>query len=194
MNIFWIFLVIAVGMWILGSVLRNASQEKRPPQDRSGGAARRPSSDLDRFLEEARRRRGEDSNPTVSETVQAVERRPQEKKPQQRRQQRPPNQQPRRPRQAPATVIPVVLAEIRSTAFVEPISPLTAPAAILATGIGSAAPPIPVVNRSGTSVAPALAKVIALLRSMEGLRSAVVLNEIFGAPRCRRAGGRHGRH
>src|SRR5947209_18888250 len=60
-----IFLIplIAMGVWLLGTIFRNAEEERarmarRPPGD--GGVRvpqRRPVTDLDRFLEEARRRR-----------------------------------------------------------------------------------------------------------------------------------------
>src|SRR5436309_830911 len=60
-----IFLIplIAMGVWLLGTIFRNAEEERarmarRPPGE--GGLRvpqRRPVTDLDRFLEEARRRR-----------------------------------------------------------------------------------------------------------------------------------------
>src|SRR5436190_7348054 len=55
-----LILLVPVGVWVLSTLLRG--EEKQPPRGRTpaGGphpAQRRPVTDLDRFLEEARRRR-----------------------------------------------------------------------------------------------------------------------------------------
>jgi hypothetical protein len=67
--------LIALGVWLLGTLFRNAEEEKQKSRNRrasgEGGARvppRRPVTDLDRFLEEARRRRegGDNRQPAAN--------------------------------------------------------------------------------------------------------------------------------
>src|SRR5213082_3429199 len=53
-----VVIVIAVAVFVIGSMVRGKEEEQQGDRGRAGGKqTRRPGSDLDRFLEEARRRR-----------------------------------------------------------------------------------------------------------------------------------------
>src|SRR5947209_4681140 len=71
--------LIAVGVWLLGTIFRGVEEERqkaRPRRPGEGGPMRRPVTDLDRFLEEARRRREaaeERSNPQGPVWAQILE-------------------------------------------------------------------------------------------------------------------------
>jgi hypothetical protein len=65
-----IFIVVGVGVWILVTVFRKAEEERLKNLPRPGaadrGPGRRPATDLDRFLEESRRRREAGERPPAA--------------------------------------------------------------------------------------------------------------------------------
>jgi hypothetical protein len=202
--------LIALGVWILGTLFRpeedeRAKQRRRGPLE--GGARlppRRPVTDLDRFLEEARRRRetaerGRSASPpaeTAPEPQQRVARPP-------LLQDRPSREPPRRPRPAPSTPsrrpaaeVPVALPVARPvtipvpepsipTAVVVPIAePIPPPADAAEVSPAGVHPDAP--HKRSPVLTPVLAQVAALLRSPQSAGAALVLREIFDQPLCRR--------
>jgi hypothetical protein len=176
----WEFLIvpiIAVAVWIIGTLIRGAEQAKGPQE----AARRKPEgvTDLDRFLREVHRRR------RAEERAQERPRRTE------REEEEPPTERPREP--APRAKwttprqeeVPVVLP-------VEEVVP-AAPVAAAPVLRVLEAPPLPDLP-SEKSVRPlprrpepaARVGLRGLLRSPEGLRTAMVLQEVLGPPLSRR--------
>ena len=190
----WAVVIIAVVVWVLSNLLRGASEDQRRKRDRPGGEreGRRPrvATDLDRFLDEARRRRvaGPEAKPPVARAVEVSEARPVPRRPI-----RPPVAPP-----PPKVIIrdvvpaarPVLARPALSARLAAPAEPIleVIPVASTAAARRPEAPPAPatVVTRPQAVVPPALRQVVSLLRSSQGLRTAVVLNQVFGPPLCRR--------
>ena len=104
-----IFIVVGVGVWILVTVFRKAEEERQKNLPRQGGArgpVRRSGTDLDRFLDEARRRRdaGERPQPAPNAPWAVPVAKPAPRR--SRDIQRPPA--PRRAGEAPAAFVPSV--------------------------------------------------------------------------------------
>jgi hypothetical protein len=180
MNHIWLIPVIAVGVWLLAALIRGATLKGKamPPEpDPQGRPRRRPSStEIDRFLEEVRRRqqaqrrrRDEDEAPEVQPVF--VEPSPRPLPPPVRR----PSQAPRpRINVEPLVVQPVVVSEVIPMAL--PAEPRRA----------TTIAPAPTVESTPQKVPGHLTELHRLLRSPQGLRAALVVNEILGPPRCRR--------
>jgi hypothetical protein len=208
-----IFTIVGVGVWILVSVFRKAEEERqrnlpRPmPRGPNRGPGQRPMTDLDRFLEEARRRRDQGQRPAQTiEIPQALpvnraprpprepRRQPAASRPPERRSEYAPtvrrSASERRPETIPAPPVgpakPVpaeaVLVEVVSEDEKARLSGL--PAVI------QALPP-PVAPLGGVlahrvrRVSPVVAQLPALLRNPQTTAAAFVLREIFGPPVCR---------
>ena len=94
-----IFTLVGVGVWILVSVFRKAEEERQRNLPRPAargpnrGPGQRPMTDLDRFLEEARRRRDQGQRP--AQTIEIAEAVPVKRAP---RPPREPRRQPAAPR------------------------------------------------------------------------------------------------
>jgi hypothetical protein len=163
--------VIAVAVWIIGTLIRSAEQAKGP----EGAPRRQPEqvTDLDRFLREVNRRRQARQPRDEEEPTARVERR----------------EPPRRPAPPPPPpeVIPVVLP-VAEVVVAQP-----APAApTLRVHEAPALPELPA-DKSARPLperpeSAALASLRKLLRSRDGLRTAVVLQEVLGPPLSRRRG------
>jgi hypothetical protein len=193
----WLIILIPVAVSILSLLFRSAKEEPRRngrprpnPQDvPSGRPPRRSVSDIDQFLEEINRRRREAAEKRKSgePVVVAV-----------------PAPPPVRPRPAPPVLRPArrVERERQPPRIREPLPPperiiITeavplppSPAAPEWQPPPPAEPRHPPQGAKPTVVNPALAQVLPLLRSPQGLRSAIVLREIFDRPLCQR--GRQG--
>ena len=202
--------LIALAVWILQYIFRgpeenNKQQPGRPrpaaaPQRPAGPRPRRPVTDLDRYLEETRRRRvqGEDRPPPIevaperSARDEALER-------ERRRVAAPKPPPPPPPRVVPVppqrTLQPIaeplrpVVAEIVPVAVPvqSPINARTEQAATMR-GAELAAPQVDSRRREERRVAatPVQKELARLLRAPQGLAAALVLQEIFGEPLCRR--------
>jgi len=167
----WEFIIvpiIAVAVWIIGTLIRGAEKAQGP----NGAPPRRGErvTDLDRFLREIHRRR------------QAEERT--EEPPQRAERRREPEPPPVR-RAPPREEIPVVLP-VQEVIAAEPVAPAPALRVL-------EAPPLPAVpfDRSPRpqqrrAEPAALVTLKALLRSPEGLRTAMILREVLGPPLSRR--------
>lgn len=184
----WPVLVIAlipVAVWILATIFRGVEEVKersRPPRPRGDGAQvkvpRRPAGELDRFLDEARRRREPGpkrrAEPTVTGTLE-LERLPVEKpapRPAVVRREEPkprPKQDVPAPPAAPAVV--VVAAPVEAALLPNP-------------------PPAP--PRAGPTarpVSPLLGRLGGMLRDRNSLALAFVLREVFDRPVSQRRSG-----
>lgn len=176
--------LIALGVWILGTLFKSGEDEKmkrgvrRPGSGAGRGPSRRPVTDLDRFLEEARRRREQEERPKPPPARAPVARPP--------LRERPSRVSDTPPRVAPPVIrapeIPVavpVARPIEQPALVEPV--------VAATPTREAAPPpppAPMPRPAPTS--PILQQVRSLLSKPQTAGTAFVLREIFDRPLCQR--------
>jgi hypothetical protein len=196
--------LIALAVWILGAIFRGGEQqqerERRPRPGPEGGRARpprRPTSELDRFLEEARARR-KPAPPVETERSQPepvmLEAVPVETPPEKPRERPPPSPE-RRPKPRPpvATTTPVA-PPVR----VPVAQPLTMPAPV----VPAPPPPGPVMEMAGPTQKPqgepapaisvpptrlrrpsaAALKLLEMLRDKQSLATAVMLREVFDRP------------
>jgi hypothetical protein len=183
--------LIAVGVWVLGTIFRGAEDERQKAamrQRRPGGPAgprpqRRPVTDLDRFLEEARRRREAAARPAPP--PRPPEPRAPERRPLLQREPERPTAVTRRPeplaRPAPPPPPPEAVVAVRRA---EPVVVEAVPAPHPPP---PAPPPAVVEVRARTATGAAIQdQVAALLRSPRGAGAALVLTEILGPPLCRR--------
>jgi hypothetical protein len=184
MQLEWIFAAIVAFLWIVNHLLRGSEDDKRPERARPasgepGNPARRPRrqpSDIDRFLEEVRKRREiQERRPQAPAPVKPpapVVRRPGqpssiEKRPV-------PTQQPSKPREA----------ERQPVVDVIPLA-LPAVAAVMS------APAITVVPSSPQpqSMQPqSMQPFLEMLRQPDTLLTAIMIREVLGPPVCRRDG------
>jgi hypothetical protein len=180
--------LIALGVWILGTLFKTGEDDKmkrgvrRPGSVAGRGPSRRPVTDLDRFLEEARRRREQEERPKP----------PPAPPPARASVARPPlRERPTRPRETPPRVAaPVIRAPeapvalpvarpIEQPAFVEPVVAATPPR-----DVPSSSTPAPATRPVPTS--PILQQVRSLLSKPQTAGTAFVLREIFDRPLCMR--------
>lgn len=207
-----IFTIVGVGVWILISVFRKAEEERqrnlpRPAgRNLNRGPGQRPVTDLDRFLEEARRRRDQSQRPAEAIEIPEVVpvRRPPRPAREVRQQPTPP-----RPPQRRSDYVPSVrrsASERRPDPALRPVAPpKPLPTAVVVEVVSEdekarlaglpaviqapAAPVAPlggVLARRTPKTSPVVAQLPALLRSPQTTAAAFVLREIFGPPVCRR--------
>ncbi|HTU21693.1 MAG TPA: hypothetical protein VMG10_26890 [Gemmataceae bacterium] len=162
--------LIALGVWILSTVFKTGEDDKmkkgirRPGGVPGRGSARRPVTDLDRFLEDARRRREAEERPWLPSSAPAPA-----------RPTRPP-QRPAPPREMPRAAVPVVRrADVPIAAPVVPV------VAAVPTREASPPPPAPPKPRE-TPPSPILKQVRSLLSKPQTAGAAFVLREIFDRP------------
>lgn len=155
--------LIPLGVWILSTIFRgleDAREQEKPqpaPGERPPRTPRRPSSELDRFLDEARKRREVSPKRTVEPVLEAL---PVPKPSPPPRVEAPPPR-PRKPEPAPPPVV---------------VLPVELPPA----------PPAPARLPQRDQPSPALAKVVAMLRGRDAVATAVVLREILDRPLSQR--------
>ncbi len=204
--------LIALAVWVLQYVFKGPEDNKQQAAKGRNAPAPRPNvnrprrqvNDLDRFLEEMRKRKQQDeSKPVVlAEAVpgrpvdraEAVEReRRAQSAPRPQQPQRPAPKPERRPqrteqprRREPAS--PILLEAV----LVEPIASMPPPPPPRSTSSGEtvraareAAQPAASVKKT---VSPVLVDVVQMLRRPQGALAALVLREIFDAPVARRRG------
>lgn len=178
--------LIALGVWILGTIFKPAEDDKmkkgiRRPGTISGrGSGRRPVTDLDRFLEEARRRREAEERPKPPPPPAPA--RPTTPRPSQR---------PALPRETPP-VAPPVVRRVEAPPVISVARPVAQPARaepiLVAAPTRDAPPPpppVPIVTRP-TEPSPILQQVHSLLSKPQTAGAAFVLHEIFDRPLCLR--------
>jgi len=183
--------LIAIGVWILSALLKSEEDKTKKSAGRRPNASgrapgRRVVTDLDRFLEEARRRREPEAHrkpPPLPRPEPAP---------------RPPlRERPTRPQETPRVATPVIVKEevavvlptprpIAQPPVAEPVSTLSPPKlAEVKTRVRQAleAPPVPVLV---TPVSPIVQQVRSLLSKPQTVATAFVLREIFDRPLCNR--------
>ncbi len=203
-----LILLIPVIVAILANLLRNAEQQNR--KDRPGSSSGefrtlsrqqgRPVTDLDRFLEEARRRR----EPTERREVSVEREKPQPPRPapapRQQRSSRPTSSRSRGERVPPRRQIVVLEEEVVTRPSVPAPAPKAVPEAKPARSVeeppappaaASPPPPLPVAVRE-KAVSPLLRQVMQNLRTPRSAAVAIVLREIFAPPLCKRRRGMEG--
>lgn len=173
--------LIALGVWILGTLVKSEDEKtkkgvRRPGSVSTRGPGRRPVTDLDRFLEEARRRREAEESPKpppVPPPVRTPIARP------------PLRERPTRQREAP----PRVAAPVIRTTEVPVAQPVEQPALVepVSTVVPArdATPPPPIETRPA-QVSPILQQVRSLLSKPQTAGTAFVLRELFDRPLCQR--------
>jgi outer membrane biosynthesis protein TonB len=217
MQMHWEVLIIpliAIGVWVLSTIFKGVEDERqkerlrRGPGNQGGGPRpRRPVTDLDRFLEEARRRRQTAAQPRLAEPVQEVRPRPSEQQPTPP----PPRPVPVPPRAAPARTerprpvrtqpavrrvepaptrrpIPMEpVTEVQPIPVVVPVADRPEPTSQPAPSPSPAPPPAaPATVMQPQPASPALARLVGLLRSPQSAATAFVLREIIDEPKCKR--------
>jgi len=170
--------IIGVGVWIISTLLRGEEDAKKKNGQR-GQRKPEKATDLDRFLREVQRRR------------QEAERQPQRPQPEERREERSAS-----PREEPITVVvaeaqPVVVEAVPPTPVLV-AEPIVTPSQLTV----HAAPPLPPTQTRptdhlagdlpGRPQSRALTGLLELLRSRDGLRMAMILQEVLGPPVARR--------
>jgi hypothetical protein len=203
----WLVLVIFLIVWIVSSLIQGVEKERSrmnrqrslPGGDRLPGerATRRAPTDIDRFLEEVNRRRRE-----------AAERRPgplgRDKPPVPTVGPVAPASRSRIPTRSASGKLAVPVQRVPSPSGkipeAIPVTETSAAAEILAVASALHAVPTQRIPTGGTappgggrsagveSAPVVLPPLIELLRAPDNLRTAIILHEIFGAPRSLRAG------
>lgn len=177
MEHFWIIPVIAIAVWILSNLIRPEEKPKRelfPPRRfplPGMDQPPRPTSEVDRFLEEINRLRKKSEEARQSEEMEEPQAAP------------PPP--PPRPVERPRPVPPVI--EVVLPASIPTIRMAPAPVEVLDVLPAMPLPPpppiIPVPIRRGS---PAVAQLQAMLQSPQSLRTAMLLQTVLEPPRCRK--------
>jgi hypothetical protein len=170
--------LIALGVWILGTLFKTGEDDKtkknlRRPGGVSGrGSGRRPVTDLDRFLEEARRRREVEERPKPPPSAPVRPTTPR------------PSQRPALQRETPP-VAPPVARRVEAPPVVSVARPVAQPAraepVLVAAPTRDEPPPAPTVTRP-TQPSPILLQVRSLLSKPQTAGAAFVLREIFDRP------------
>ncbi len=166
--------LIALGVWILGTLLKSDDEKTKPgvrrPNSSGRTPARRPVTNLEQFLDEARRRREAESRPKTPPAPpapHATVSRPALREPQAR-----PSPTPRRA--APLREeVPAAKPVARPVAQVDVVE-------VVAEGLP--APPSP----RAAQPTPIVKQVRSLLSQPQTVGTAFVLREIFDRPLCRR--------
>lgn len=185
MGIDWFMLIIpaiAIGIWAFRNVMERSNEANRtlpPPGRPAGQRPRSATAEIDRFLEEVNRRRQlQQQRQTQSRrteepvTVEAVEVAP------------PPRARPVSSRQRPLAPAAMRRPRIQPEIVAAPAQPALAEAAPALPTLTPDA--VPAEAAPSRPVAQHLLQLRQLMRTRAGLRTAFILNEVLGSPRCRR--------
>jgi hypothetical protein len=180
MQLLWIPL-IAVVIWVIANVARGfqAGQKPPPPVGPRPRRQRASNADIERFLEDVQRRRQQQG----TRTVEAVPAEPRENAKRTPPRPRPETRTPRRVEPPPVvaelvTPLPVVLEAI-------PIDE-PPPGSMTVVGRLETKPSTPPSSLPRVASTPHLLTLREMLHSAQGMRTAIVLNEIFNLPRSKR--------
>lgn len=201
----WLIPVLLIIVWIVSSLIQGGEKDRsrlnRPrslPGERPLGerGSRRPSVEIDRFLEEVKRQRRQaaeqrpvstsrDRPPVATVGPAAPTARP-------RVPTRPTSGRPAVPVQRTGSLsgrIPEAIPVAETAAAAEVLAVASVMRTTPAPSFPSAETAPPGGGTSGTAepAAAALPPLAELLRTPDNLRTAVILHEIFGPPRCRRS-------
>lgn len=160
--------LIALGVWILGALVKGEDDKNKKAVRRSGNASgrapRRPMTDLQRFLENARRREAEET-PKPPPPRPSIARAPLRETPPR------PASRAKRREDLPVAV-PVARPVVAEAVIAEPVRP-EPPA------------PAPTTTRT-TQSSPIAQQVVSLLSNPQTAATAFVLREIFDRPLSQR--------
>lgn len=183
--------LIALGVWIVSTLFKGGEDERFKKLGRRPGGGtgrtppRRPVTDLDRFLEEARQRREAEEQRQTPPSPPAP---PPARPPMARTPLREPPAQPRA--SAPRPTPPIRRGEVAAAmSAARPVAvPRVEPVLVELQPVVEAAPPpspTPTTTRDARP-SPVVQQVRSLLSKPETARTAFALREIFGPPLCRR--------
>ncbi|HEY7327904.1 MAG TPA: hypothetical protein VH592_09705 [Gemmataceae bacterium] len=183
--------LIALGVWIIGTLFKSEEEKTKKPAGCRGNAAgrapgRRVVTDLDRFLEEARRRREPEAQrkPPPLPTREPAPRPPLRERPS-RPQETPRVSKPAIVKEESVVVLPVP----RSTTpppIAEPApTPTTRKLGELRAGAQQSREVLPVLTPA-TPTSPIVEQARSLLSKPQTAATAFVLREIFDRPLCKR--------
>ena len=218
---FFFLALIPLVVWILSTIFARAEADKDKPRRQGDGAAppRRPASEIDRFLEEARRRRDKARERPASAAEREPERKmpaavlppanppPPPPRPEPRKREPQPTGEMRKREPAPSTSARALndplLGRIEDRpSFANPASAQAKPMMALPTNMETPALPTlptPTMDTPATSsdqnrrdASPLRAALSTMLRDRTALRTAFILHEILDEPLCKRREGRHG--
>ena len=167
--------LIALGVWILGTLIKGEDERNKRGTRGAGGSVRRgptrrPVTDLDRFLEDARRRREAEER---QRTLPVPPSRPTISRP-------PLRERPSKPRETPPRIVPAMPSTESPPLAVPVARPVEEP-------VAQASPPPPAPpSLSQYRPSPIARQVHALLSSPQSAGAALVLREILDRPRCMR--------
>jgi hypothetical protein len=179
----WVVPVIALVLWILNNLIRNADDKqarnaRRRAEAEEAQPAEQSKSDVDQFLEEINRMRRRTEPPRRQEPSEVVRA---EEPPHPSEPARPvyvptvvETPRPQRPRPRPAQK-PRTLVAKPSGAEILDVIPVAVPAAPYK--------PAAVPTRQPS---PAVVQLRSMLRSPGTIQAAIILQEVLGPPRCRR--------
>lgn len=175
--------LIALAVWIFGTLFKGGEDEKtkkgvrRPGKVSGRTPGRRPVTDLDRFLDEARRRRDAEERPKPTPP-------PPPARPTVAR--APLRERPSRPRETPPRAAPPLIRREEVPVAVAVAQPVAAEPVPAAPPIRDAAiAPAPTTTRD-TRLSPIVQQVRSLLSKPQTAGTAFVLREIFDRPLCQR--------
>jgi hypothetical protein len=198
-----IVILIPLAVWILTTIFRTAEErnerERAARQPADGGrlrTPRRPQTEMDRFLQEARARRQAPPKPAEQEHPARPAPVLLEALPVARPLERPPAEKPRpRPteRAKPRPPGPAVERAVSKLSVPQPVAPAVPPPQPAAAEFTRAEPapalqqPVAVVPQTRPRPLPASAlRLMELLGNKQNLATAVMLHEVFDRPMCQR--------
>jgi len=170
--------LIALGVWIIGTLSKSEDDKTKKVIGRRGNVSGRPQgrrigTDLDRFLDEARRRREPEERRKAPPPTRAPTARP------------PLRERPTREKEPPRLATPVIVKEEPLVALPAPRPreqpPIAEPVASSRPDRDTPPPPAPVTRPS-----PIAQQVRSLLSKPQTAATAFVLREIFDRPLCKR--------
>jgi hypothetical protein len=170
--------LIALGVWIIGTLFKSEDEKTKQGVGRRGKVSgrapgRRVVTDLDRFLEEARRRREPEERRKVPQPSRAPVARP------------PLRERPTRPQEPPRVATPVIVKEEVLVALPapRPVAPPPVAQPVTSPTLAREASPPPAPS---TRTSPIAQQVRSLLSKPQTAAAAFVLREIFDRPLCKR--------
>ena len=174
--------LIALGVWILGTLFKGEDDKtkkgaRRPGMGSARPPGRRPTTDLDQFLEEARRRREVEERrkpPPPPQPVRAPSAR------------QPLRERPAQPRPTPERELPAPRARIEEVPVAIPGARPSVPFEV-AEDVRVALPPSPTPTTTRDAPpSPIVQQVRSLLSKPQSAGAAFALREIFDRPLCKR--------
>lgn len=174
----WVVPVVVLIVWLVSTILKSREQNEPVRAKPGGGDGRKPTGDIDKFLQEIDRLRRKNAGEQGQTARQAPQVRP---------------IPPPVPRvRAVPRVKPVTRpAEVLAIEEVQVVAPVSSPVAAEFVAPVRASKPLGVAQVSTMELrqSPGVTAALHLLRSPRTLAAAVVLEEVLGPPKCKRSQG-----